>query len=57
MSFRISNTNEYDTLDNNEMILDNMSTNNIEDKTRLEEQNPNYGLNVNNATQRSLYKT
>ena len=57
MSFRISNTNEYDTLDNNEMILDNMSTNNIEDKTRLEEQNPHYGLNVNNATQRSLYKT
>ena len=39
------------------MILDNMSTNNIEDKTRLEEQNPHYGLNVNNATQRSLYKT
>ena len=57
MSSRISNTNEHDTLDNNEMLLNNMSTNNIEDKTRLEEQNSHNGLNVNNAIQRSLYET
>ena len=57
MISRISNTNEHDTLDNKEMLLDNMSTNNIEDKTRLKEQNPHNGLNVNNAIQRSLYET
>jgi len=57
MNSSINNMNGHDYLDNSEMLSDNMRTNDIEDKTRLEEQNPHNGLNVINTIQRSLNET